>query len=122
MVVNSKKYTPATRRANEQVREQIANILLFDVSDPRLRMVTITGCDVSPDKRNAKIYYTTEKDKYDEVSKSFNSAKSYIRKLLGDRLNWRVVPALNFYLDPSVDMGETIATALDSEFRKRQEF
>lgn len=80
------RFSPGARRANEQVREQVANILLFDISDPRLSLVTITGCDVSPDKRNAKIYYTSSKDKYDEAASSFESAKGYIRKLLGDRL------------------------------------
>ena len=109
------RFSPGARRANEQVREHVANILLFDVSDPRLQMVTITSCDVSPDKRNAKIYYTTDKDKYDEVAESFEKAKGYIRKLLGDRLEWRVVPSVNFLLDPSVDMGEKIAKAFGKE-------
>ena len=111
MVSNDYRFSPGARRANSQVREHVANILLFEVSDPALRMVTITGCDVSPDKRNAKIFYTTDKDKYDDVASAFSSAKGYIRKLLGDRLGWRVVPALNFKLDPSVDMGESIAKA-----------
>lgn len=69
------------------MREQVASILLYDISDPNLRMVTITGCDVSPDKRNAKIYYTADKSQYDKVQQSFDKAKSYIRKLLGDSLN-----------------------------------
>lgn len=86
MSMQNKKYMPTSRRANQQVQEQIANILLFDISDPGLRMVTITGCDVSPDKRNAKIYYTTEKDKYKSVAESFSKAAGYMRKLLGDRL------------------------------------
>ena len=109
------RFSPGARRANEQVREHVANILLFDVSDPRLQMVTITGCDVSPDKRNAKIYYTTDKGKYEEVAESFEKAKGFIRKLLGDRLGWRVVPSVNFYLDPSVDMGEKIAEVFNKE-------
>lgn len=80
------RLSPSARRANEQVREHIANILLFEVSDPELAFITITGCDVSPDKRNAKIYYTTSKDKYQKVDESFSKAKGYIRKLLGDSL------------------------------------
>lgn len=110
-----RKFSASSRRANEQVREQIANILLFDISDPRLRMVTVTSADVSPDKRNAKIYYTCSKDQYDDVEQSFHKANTYIRKLLGDRLNWRVVPALNFHLDYSIDIGEKISKALGKE-------
>ena len=109
------RFSPGARRANEQVREQVANIVLFDISDPRLDMVTITGCDVSPDKRNAKIYYTCSKKQYEDVEESFKKANSYIRKLLGGRLNWRVVPALKFFLDYSIDMGEKISKALGQE-------
>lgn len=115
MVSDDYRFSPGARRANSQVREQIANICLFDVSDPTFELVTITGADVSPDKRNAKVYYTTDKEKYDVVAESFEKAKGFIRKLLGERLGWRVVPALNFYLDPSVDMGEKIAKAFQKE-------
>lgn len=109
------KFTPGARRADQQIKEQIANILLFDVSDPNLSYVTITGCDVSPDKRNAKVYYTCAKTEYESVNSAFESAKGYIKKLLGDRLSWRVVPELRFFLDQSVDMGESIAKALAQE-------
>ena len=35
------------RKVNQQAREVIANILLFEISDPKLSLVTITGCEVS---------------------------------------------------------------------------
>lgn len=35
----------SSRRVNEQAREVIANILLFDMTDPRFSLVTITGCE-----------------------------------------------------------------------------
>lgn len=80
------KFSPGGRRADQHVKEQVANIVLFDVSDPMLSNVTITGCDVSPDKRNAKIYFTCAKSDYNQVESAFKSANGYIRKLLGDRL------------------------------------
>ena len=44
------KQSASNRKVNEQAREVIASILLFDVSDPRLHLVTITGCGVSYDR------------------------------------------------------------------------
>ena len=44
------KQSSSSRKVNEQAREALANILLFEVSDPRLHMVTITGCEVSFDR------------------------------------------------------------------------
>ncbi len=41
------KQGSSSRKVNEQAREVIASILLFEISDPRLNMVTITSCEVS---------------------------------------------------------------------------
>ena len=110
------RYTAVGRRTNEQCRQAISEILMFEVSDERLRICTVTGVDVSPDKRSAKVFYTTEKDLYEQTDKCFEQAAGYIRKLLSQRLgHWRVVPALRFYVDPSVDLGEKIAGALEKE-------
>ena len=48
------------RKVDEQAREVIANIMLFDVSDPRLELVTITGCSVSYDRAYCDVYYSVE--------------------------------------------------------------
>ena len=54
------KQSASNRKVNEQAREVIASILLFDVSDPRLHLVTITGCEVSYDRSVCNVYYTTD--------------------------------------------------------------
>ena len=36
------KQTPTSRRVNEELREKIANVLLFQIADPRLELVTVT--------------------------------------------------------------------------------
>ena len=42
------KQGSSSRKVNEQAREVIASILLFDISDPELSMVTLTGCEALP--------------------------------------------------------------------------
>ena len=54
------KQGSSSRKVNEQAREVIANILLFEMTDPRLSMVTITSCEVSFDRSVANVFYTTE--------------------------------------------------------------
>lgn len=58
------KQSASNRKVNEQAREVIASILLFDVSDPRLHLVTITGCEVSYDRSVCNVYYTTDPERY----------------------------------------------------------
>ena len=104
-----------SRKVNEQAREVIASILLFDISDPKLSMVTITGCEVSFDRSVCNVYYSAEKERYDQVAEAFTRASGRIRSLMARRLSWRVAPELRFMLDRSVDTAERIAGALARE-------
>ena len=109
------KQGTGNRKVNEQAREVIANILLFEVSDPRLHLVTITGCEVSYDRSVCNVYYTTEPDRYQQVEEAFEGAKGRIRSIMAKRLSWRVAPELRFFRDQSVDQAQTIAHALQRE-------
>ncbi|MDD6650753.1 MAG: 30S ribosome-binding factor RbfA [Eggerthellales bacterium] len=106
------KQNSSSRRVNQQAREVIASILLFEVSDPRLANVTITDCEVSFDRSFCNVFYTTEPSRYEEVSVAFDKAKGRIRSLMSKQLSWRVAPELRFLLDESVDNAERIESAL----------
>ncbi|HJA01646.1 30S ribosome-binding factor RbfA [Candidatus Collinsella stercoripullorum] len=108
------KQTPATRRTGEQLREKLGYILLFEISDPRLDLVTITGVEVSVDRAYARVYVTCDAGRYDEVLEALASARGRIRSLLARSLDWRVVPELDFRIDRSTDEAEHIARALEN--------
>lgn len=109
------KQSASNRKVNEQAREVIASILLFDVFDPRLHLVTITGCEVSYDRSACNVYYTVDPDRYEAVQAAFEAAAGHIRSLMAKKLSWRVAPELRFFLDKSVDQAEAINYALNSE-------
>lgn len=109
------KQSSSNRRVNEQAREVISEILLFEISDPRLDMVTITGVEVSYDRSVANVYYSTEPPRYTEVAQAFNAAAGRIRSLMAKKLSWRVAPELRFHLDESVDNAQRIAEALSAD-------
>ena len=54
--------TRRTERVSELVREEVARVLREDAQDPRLRLVTLTRVDVSPDLSNAIVYYSVMGD------------------------------------------------------------
>ena len=101
------KQSSSNRKVNEQAREVIAGILLFEISDPRLELVTITGCEVSYDRSVCNVFYTTEPDRYEDVAAAFQKASGRIRSL--------IAPELRFLLDKSVDEAERIASALERD-------
>ena len=61
------KQIPSSRKTNEIARERIAQILLTQVSDPRLAMVTVTGCEVAIDRSVCNVYISADRASYDEV-------------------------------------------------------
>jgi ribosome-binding factor A len=115
------KQSSSNRRVNEQAREILAEILLFEISDPRLDMVTLTGVEVSYDRSVANVYYSTEQSRYAEVAQAFESASGRIRSLMAKKLSWRVAPELRFRLDESVDNAERIAQALSADYERNKD-
>ena len=105
------KQTQATRRLGEQLREKLGYILLFEVSDPRLDLVTLTAVEVAVDRSFARVFVSS---RYDEVMEALASAKGRIRSLLARSLDWRVTPELDFRIDRSTDEAERITRALEN--------
>lgn len=115
------KQNSSSRRVNEQARQVIAETLMFEFSDPRLSLITVTGCEVSFDRSACNVYYTTTPDRYDEVQEALANAAGRLRSLLAKKLSWRTSPELRFFLDKTVDEAEKIARALELERQRTVE-
>ena len=109
------KQSGSSRKVNERARQILADILLFDISDPRLRRATITGCEVSFDRSYCNVFYTTDPGAYESTAAAFEKAKGRIRSLMAKKQSWRVTPELRFLLDESVDAAERIDAALKAD-------
>lgn len=108
------KQNQNSRRMAQQAREKLGYILLFEVSDPDLQLVTLTGCEVSVDKSLVVAYVSCDSGRYDEVMAALARAKGRIRSLLGRALGWRVTPELVFRIDTTADEAERISRALQN--------
>ena len=109
------KQNSSSRRVNEQARQVIAETLMFEFSDPRLSLITVTGCEVSFDRSVCNVYYTTTPDSYEETQEALERCAGRLRSLLAKKLSWRTSPELRFFIDKSVDEAERIARALEQE-------
>jgi ribosome-binding factor A len=108
------KTYPRSRAMGETVREVIARILLAEVSDPRIDLVTVTGVEMSPDLEHANVFVTAHGDdaRVAEAMAGLESAKGRIRSLLGREVRFRRVPDLHFRLDPAIDEANRITEAI----------
>lgn len=103
-------------RINDAVAAEAA-VIVRDIKDPRLDgvMITVTGADVTPDLKYAKIYYSVmgEADEK-ELSRGLRSASSFVRSRLAATLNLRQTPEITFVYDHSVERGAHISELLNS--------
>lgn len=105
-------------RINDQITKEMADILRT-IKDPRISgsFISVTGADVTPDLKYAKIYYSVmplagETVNYKEIEKGLSSAGGYIRREIAGRLNLRVTPELSFHHDTSLETGANITKLL----------
>lgn len=93
---------------------EIASTLLRSSKDPRVKLVTITGAQVSPDLKNARVYYTVlgDEDKREEVAQALDRAKGFLRRELGAHLELKSTPELRFIYDDTLDRGMRIENLL----------
>ena len=110
------------RKVDEQCRVEISNILMFEVSDPRLQFVTITGCKVSFDRAYADVFYTCDPDNYETADVALNKAKGHIRSVMAKNLSWKKSPELRFHLDETIDNAVRIEEHLDEERERFEGF
>ncbi len=92
------------RRIEERIKEELAEILLFEVADPRLQGVTVTDVDVDRELAYADIFVSAVEgaSRKDEVLAGLERAKGYLRSLLAQRLDYlRTFPRLRFHWDPT---------------------
>jgi len=109
-----------THRVGDQILKEISSLLLRKVKDPRLNGVTVTDVHMSKDLRHAYVYYSLfwEGQQKKEAHEGFESAKGFIRREIGERLQLRYVPDIQFRYDDSLDYGqkmERILAKLGSE-------
>jgi ribosome-binding factor A len=105
--------TRRTKRVGALIQSEIAALLMRRVKEPRLKDVTITGVDVSPDLRQAKIFFSLlDAAKIPDAIAGFEAAAPFLRRELAARLQTKVTPRLVPVYDGSMargaDMNEII--------------
>jgi ribosome-binding factor A len=101
-------------RVGELIQAEIADLLLRQLKDPRLKMATISRVDVSSDLRHAHVYVSRLGSEAEQqaVIDGFGHAAGFIRNQLGKHLKLRYIPELTFQLDTTIAYGVRIATIL----------
>lgn len=110
-------------RIGEQLRHEIADILLRKIKDPRLSGISITAVDVTDDLRNAKVFISTygAASGNEDILKGLKSAAGFIRGEIMHRLQIKRIPELMFKVDTSIERGVRIMEILEDLKKKGED-
>ena len=103
-------------RISEEVRKVISELIYNGLKDPRVNpMTSVTKVEVTRDLRFAKVYISVlgSKEEKDETLRGLESAKGYIRKEIGSKIDLRYVPEPIFTLDESIEQAIYMSKLID---------
>src|SRR5471030_2917104 len=91
-------------RVAEVIREVAAETILFELSDPRIKMVTVTRAEVSGDLQHAKVHVSIMGSEAEQkmTLRAMQHAAGFIQARLAKRLQTRFTPVLTFVMDRGV--------------------
>ena len=90
-------------------------MILRDVKDPRVSgaFISVTGAEVTPDLKYAKVYYSALMGDKKEVKRGLASSAGFIRGQIAKRMNLRITPEITFIEDGSIEYGARISKILE---------
>lgn len=102
------------KRLNEQLKREIAEILLGEVKDPRVGPVTVTAVSAAPDLTLARVFVHPlgSDEERRETLAGLRAAAPFIRAELGRRLTIRRAPEVRFEIDESIEHARRIERIL----------
>jgi len=106
----------------ETLREEVSQIVGFELEDPRVAAVTVTDVRVSPNLRDARVYVLvagTEEERQ-EALRALQKAAPYVRRQLGAALNLRYTPEIHFVRDTVEESAARVEELLTQVAREEQ--
>ena len=101
-------------RVADQLQRQIALLVARELADPRVGEVTVSGVDLSPDMRHARVLVTPARGTDGDASaEALNRAAGFLRSRLGRRVRMRRLPRLVFEHDRTLECALRIDALID---------
>lgn len=98
----------------EALKEEIAEVVGFELDDPRLEAVTVTDVSVSDDMRDAKVYVLVQgsESEIKEALQGLEQASTFVRRQVAMNLNLRFAPHIHFARDTAEENAARVSELL----------
>jgi len=117
-----------TQRVADQLQRELAQLIQFQVKDPRMGMVTVSAVKISKDLSYADVYVTVlpigDQDEAECIKASvdvLNNAAGFLRHELATLIKLRILPHLRFHYDESVERGRRIHSLIEKAYQREQQ-
>lgn len=98
-----------TDRIAEEIRKVISEMIQNELKDPRIKgLISVTKVLLTKDLKFCKISISVMGADKEEVLQGVKSGAGYMRKELGNRVQIRILPELQFVIDDSIEYGAHI--------------
>ena len=98
-----------TDRIAEEIKKVISEMIQSELKDPRVKgLISITKVTITKDLKFCKVYVSVMGADKEEVLQGIKSGAGYMRKELGNRVQIRILPELQFVIDDSIEYGAHI--------------
>jgi len=106
--------SPRQQKVGDLLRAEISEILRMRMRDPRVGFVTVTDVTVTRDLRHASVFVSVlgEEEKRPAVLGVLKNAAGFVRSELGQRVELKHIPELQFKMDTSAEYGIRISSVL----------
>ncbi len=111
----SKKRSSPNRNVQiaDQIQRDLSELIMREVKDPRIGLVTIQSVELTPDYAHAKVYFTTLAGNPDATQAALNHAAGHLHNLLFKRLHIHTVPTLHFHYDKTIEKAVEMSRLID---------
>src|SRR3954470_19184247 len=100
-------------KVNQLIKREISLLLQQELQDSRLKLVTILAVKTSRDLSHARVSFSVlGESQVEEVQRSLENARGYIRRMLAQRVRIRHMPDIEFFYDKSIEYSDRINKAL----------
>lgn len=106
------------QRVAEQIARDLAEIIPLEVRDPRVGLVTITGCEITPDYAHARVFFTVIGSDPTQCEAGLAAAAGMLRNKIFKKLRIHTVPTLHFVHDTSVERGFEMDRVINEAMRQ----
>jgi ribosome-binding factor A len=102
------------QRIADRIRKELSEMLIREISDPRLQQVFVTGVKVDRELAFADVYVSAVEgsERSKEILEGLESASGFMRRVLAGRIELRTFPRLRFHWDPTPEHADQIEKLL----------